>query len=73
MRKITFLPVSIGGGLLAGLIAKKLFGLIWGRSAIPRCRNAYRVTLARRQGARVARALLIAAGREPGIRCLTPA
>ena len=30
MRKIAFLPVSIGGGLLAGLIAKKLFGLIWG-------------------------------------------
>ena len=29
MRKIAFLPVSIGGGLLAGLIAKKPFGLIW--------------------------------------------
>jgi hypothetical protein len=25
-----FLPVSIGGGLLAGVIGKKLFGLIWG-------------------------------------------
>ena len=30
MGKIVFLPVSVGGGLLAGLIGKKLFGLIWG-------------------------------------------
>jgi len=35
MRKIAFLPVSIGGGLLAGLIAKKLFGLIWGTISDP--------------------------------------
>lgn len=28
--KIFFLPVSIGTGLLAGLIGKKLFGTIWG-------------------------------------------
>jgi hypothetical protein len=25
-----FLPVSVGGGLLAGLIGKKLFAVIWG-------------------------------------------
>jgi hypothetical protein len=30
MGKVIFLPVSIGGGLLAGLIGKKLFGVIWG-------------------------------------------
>jgi Protein of unknown function (DUF4235) len=30
MGKVVFLPVSVGGGLLAGLIGKKLFGLIWG-------------------------------------------
>lgn len=30
MGKVVFLPVSVGGGLLAGLIAKKLFGLLWG-------------------------------------------
>jgi Protein of unknown function (DUF4235) len=30
MSKVMFLPVSIGGGLLAGLIGKKLFGVIWG-------------------------------------------
>ena len=30
MSKLMFLPVSIGGGLLAGLVGKKLFGLIWG-------------------------------------------
>jgi Protein of unknown function (DUF4235) len=30
MRKVAFLPISMGGGLLAGLIGKKLFGLIWG-------------------------------------------
>ncbi len=29
MGKLVFLPVSIGSGLLAGLIGKKLFGLIW--------------------------------------------
>jgi Protein of unknown function (DUF4235) len=28
--KVMFLPVSIGTGLLAGLIGKKLFGVIWG-------------------------------------------
>ena len=30
MGKLAFLPVSIGGGLLAGLIAKKLFAVAWG-------------------------------------------
>lgn len=30
MGKAVFLPVSVGGGLLAGLIAKKLFSVIWG-------------------------------------------
>jgi Protein of unknown function (DUF4235) len=30
MSKVVFLPVSIGGGLIAGLIGKKLFALIWG-------------------------------------------
>ena len=30
MSKLMFLPVSIGGGLLAGLIGKKLFGVLWG-------------------------------------------
>lgn len=29
MSKAMFLPVSLGGGLLAGLIGKKLFALIW--------------------------------------------
>ncbi len=28
--KVMFLPVSISSGLLAGLIGKKLFGVIWG-------------------------------------------
>jgi Protein of unknown function (DUF4235) len=28
--KVIFLPISLGSGLLAGLIGKKLFGLIWG-------------------------------------------
>jgi hypothetical protein len=28
--KIAFLPVSIGGGLLAGVIGKKIFERIWG-------------------------------------------
>jgi hypothetical protein len=30
MSKVIFLPVSVGGGLLAGLIGKKLFNLLWG-------------------------------------------
>lgn len=30
MSKMIFLPVSIGGGLLAGLVGKKLFAVIWG-------------------------------------------
>lgn len=30
MSKMIFLPVSVGGGLLAGLIGKKLFAVIWG-------------------------------------------
>jgi Protein of unknown function (DUF4235) len=30
MGKLMFLPVSIGSGLLAGLIGKKLFQGIWG-------------------------------------------
>jgi len=30
MSKVIFVPVSIGGGLLAGLIGKKLFSLLWG-------------------------------------------
>jgi Protein of unknown function (DUF4235) len=29
MGKLVFLPISIGGGLLAGLIGKKLFDVIW--------------------------------------------
>jgi len=29
MGKFVFLPVSLGGSVLAGLIAKKLFGVIW--------------------------------------------
>jgi hypothetical protein len=28
--KFVFMPISIGGGLLAGLIAKKVFEQIWG-------------------------------------------
>jgi hypothetical protein len=28
--KLVFLPVSIGTGLLAGLVGRKLFGVIWG-------------------------------------------
>lgn len=31
MGRILFAPVSITGGLLAGLVATKLFELIWGR------------------------------------------
>ena len=30
MGKLMFLPVSIGTGLVAGLIGKKLFQVIWG-------------------------------------------
>lgn len=30
MSKMMFLPASIGGGLLAGMIGKKLFAVIWG-------------------------------------------
>ena len=30
MGKLVFLPISVGGGVLAGLIGKKLFGVIWG-------------------------------------------
>ncbi len=30
MSKVFFLPVSVGGGLLAGLIGRKLFNLTWG-------------------------------------------
>lgn len=30
MSKLMFLPISIGAGLLAGLIGKKLFGVVWG-------------------------------------------
>jgi hypothetical protein len=30
MMKILFIPVSVGGGLLAGLLAKKTFDLAWG-------------------------------------------
>jgi Protein of unknown function (DUF4235) len=30
MSKVIFLPISVGGGLLAGLIGKKLFNVFWG-------------------------------------------
>ena len=30
MKKFAFLPVSIAGGFLAGLIGKKIFEQIWG-------------------------------------------
>ena len=30
MGKLMFLPISLGSGLLAGLIGKKAFQLIWG-------------------------------------------
>jgi hypothetical protein len=30
MGKLFFLPISIGSGLVAGAIGKKLFGVIWG-------------------------------------------
>jgi uncharacterized protein DUF4235 len=29
--KLAFLPISVGSGLLAGQLAKKLFELFWGR------------------------------------------
>ncbi len=29
MSKVMFLPISIGSGLLAGLIGKKLYGILW--------------------------------------------
>jgi Protein of unknown function (DUF4235) len=30
MAKMLFIPVSIGGGLLAGVVAKKVFNQLWG-------------------------------------------
>jgi hypothetical protein len=30
MAKVLFIPVSVGGGLLAGVISKKIFNQIWG-------------------------------------------
>jgi hypothetical protein len=30
MAKVLFIPVSIGGGLLAGFVSKKIFDQIWG-------------------------------------------
>jgi hypothetical protein len=30
MSKVIFIPVSVGGSLLAGIISKKFFGVIWG-------------------------------------------
>lgn len=30
MKKVAFTPFSVGAGLIAGLIAKKTFALIWG-------------------------------------------
>jgi Protein of unknown function (DUF4235) len=30
MAKVLFIPISIGGGLLAGFISKKIFDQIWG-------------------------------------------
>ncbi|MDQ6914257.1 MAG: DUF4235 domain-containing protein [Actinomycetota bacterium] len=30
MSKVLFAPISIGGGLVAGLIGKKLFEQLWG-------------------------------------------
>ncbi len=29
MGKLAFLPVSLGGGLIAGLIGKRIFALVW--------------------------------------------
>jgi hypothetical protein len=30
MAKVLFIPVSVGGGLLAGFISKKVFDQVWG-------------------------------------------
>ena len=30
MVKVLFIPVSVGGGLVAGFLAKKVFSQIWG-------------------------------------------
>ena len=30
MAKLLFLPFSLGSGLLAGVVSKKLFGAVWG-------------------------------------------
>lgn len=30
MAKVLFIPVSIGGGLLAGIVSRKIFDQIWG-------------------------------------------
>jgi hypothetical protein len=30
MAKVLFIPVSVGGGLLAGFVSKKLFEGLWG-------------------------------------------
>jgi hypothetical protein len=30
MAKVLFIPVSVGGGLLAGFVAKKVFNQLWG-------------------------------------------
>jgi hypothetical protein len=30
MDKILFTPISVGSGLIAGLIGRKLFGIVWG-------------------------------------------
>ena len=30
MAKLLFIPVSVGGGLIAGLVGKKLFNVLWG-------------------------------------------
>jgi hypothetical protein len=30
MAKLLFIPVSVGGGLLAGFVSKKIFDRLWG-------------------------------------------
>jgi hypothetical protein len=30
MAKVMFIPVSLGGGLLAGVVSRKLFDQVWG-------------------------------------------
>jgi hypothetical protein len=30
MAKLLFIPVSLGGGLVAGLVSKKVFDQVWG-------------------------------------------